>query len=78
MDVPGNAVLFVCNDDGRKLYHSLSPNGVGDRGSTTDRESLDDAVAVPRRHGFGTDAPDFGPGSLNPSDPQELISPNPR
>jgi DNA-binding IclR family transcriptional regulator len=78
VDVPGNAVLFVRNDDQRKLYYGLRPNSAGDRGSVTDREPLDDAVAVPRRHGFGVDASDLGPGSLNPSDPEELISPNPR
>ncbi|MEU1898335.1 hypothetical protein ABZ512_08145 [Nocardiopsis dassonvillei] len=78
MDIPGNAVLFVYNDDERRLYHSLRPNSAGDRGFITDRESLDDAVAVPRRHGFGVHASDFGPGRLNPSDPEELISPNPR
>jgi hypothetical protein len=78
VDVPGNAVLCVRNDDQGKPYHGLRPNGAGDRGSATDREPLDDAVAVPRRHGFGVDASDLGPGSPDPSVPEEPVSPNPR
>ncbi|MEU4281291.1 hypothetical protein [Nocardiopsis dassonvillei] len=70
MNIPGNAVLFVHNDDERKRCHSLRPNSVGDRGLTTGRQFLDDAVAVLRRHGFGVDASDFGPGGLNPSAPK--------
>ncbi|MEU1713683.1 hypothetical protein [Nocardiopsis dassonvillei] len=43
---------------------------MGDRGLTTGRQFLDDAVAVLRRHGFGVDASDFGPGGLKPSAPK--------
>ncbi|MFC9086933.1 hypothetical protein [Nocardiopsis dassonvillei] len=78
MDTPGDATLFVYNDGERKLYYSLRPNSAGDRGFITDCESLDHAVAVLRRHGFGVTASGFGPGRLNPSAPEELISPNPR
>lgn len=78
MNIPGDATLFVYNDDEKKLYYSIRPNSAGDRGFITDCKSLDHAVAVLRRHGFRVTASDFGPGRLNPSDPEELISPNHR
>ncbi|WP_150253620.1 hypothetical protein [Nocardiopsis deserti] len=78
MSIPGDAALFIYNDDEKKLYYSLRPNSAGDRGFITDCRSLGDAVAVLRQHGFGVNASDFGLGGLNPSDPEELMSPNHR